>query len=316
MRIPVIKPLILTAATVLSLSTLWQPLSAEATTSGLMLDECSLWDEADVLTEEEENELNTLIVDTAESIQMNVFVQLGANRLSGQDDARAYAIDGYLATFGDAKDSDGIYLYLDLYGSYIDSTSYGPHDYIATHGLAQLYYTNAGDDRVSKIFSQMNPHMKRGQEDPYTAVTIFCENLQDYYEKGIPKDYYVYDDIYDQYLYMDEKTDTPVWSDKKPPFIWREQMLPAFLGSFAGGFVIALITMFFIKHHYRFKSKPSAQIYISSGKIRYGRKTDQFLHKRVSRVKVESDYSSSGGGGGGGGGGSSSGGFGGGGNSR
>ena len=93
-------------------------------------------------------------------------------------------------------------------------------------------------------------------------------------------------------------------------------MLPAFLGSFAGGFVIALITMFFIKHHYRFKSKPSAQIYISSGKIRYGRKTDQFLHKRVSRVKVESDYSSSGGGGGGGGGGSSSGGFGGGGNSR
>ena len=114
MRIPVIKPLILTAATVLTLSTLRQPLSAEATTSGLMLDECSLWDEADVLTEEEENELNTLIVDTAESIQMNVFVQLGANRLSGQDDARAYAIDGYLATFGDAKDSDGIYLYLDL----------------------------------------------------------------------------------------------------------------------------------------------------------------------------------------------------------
>ncbi|MDD7294211.1 MAG: TPM domain-containing protein [Oscillospiraceae bacterium] len=311
MRIAV-KPLVLTAAAALSLSTLWQPLSIEAAGAGLMLEECYLWDEADVLTTEEEIELSQLIFDTAESIQMNVFVRLGANELSGQEDAREYAIDDYLATFGDSKDSDGVYLYLDLYGSYIDSTDYAPHDYIVTHGIAQLYYTNARDDRISEIFSQMNPHMKRGQEDPYTAVTIFCENLQSYYEKGIPNDYYVYDDEYDQYLYIDEKTDTPVWSDNKPPFIRKKQMTSAFLISFAVGFVIALITMLCIKHHYRFKSQPSAQIYIPSGKIRYGGKTDQFLHKRVSRVKVESESSGSGGGGGG----SSSGGFGGGGNSR
>lgn len=312
MRIAV-KPLMLTAATILSLGMLWQPLSAEAAGSGLMLDECYLWDEADVLTDKEEIELNDLILDTAESIQMNVFVRLGANKLSSQADAREYAIGGYLATFGDAEDSDGVYLYLDLYGSYINSTDYAPHDYIATHGLAQLYYTNAEDDRVSEIFSQMNPHMKRGQEDPYTAVTIFCENLQSYYEIGIPEDYYVYDDEYDQYLYIDEETNALVWSDQEPPFVRKNQMTSAFLISFAIGLVTALITMFCIKHHYRFKSQPSAQIYIPSGKIRYGRKTDQFLHKRVSRVKVESEHSSSGGGGGGG---SSSGGFGGGGNSR
>ncbi len=311
MRISAMKPILLTAAAVLSLGTLWQPLSAEAANSGLMLEECRLWDEADVLTDVQESELNDLIFDTAETIQMNVFVRLGANSLSGQEDARAYAIDDYLTTFGDAKDSDGICLYLDLYGSYIDSTSYAPHDYIATHGLAQLYYTNDRDDRISEIFSQMNPHMKRGQEDPYTAVTLFCENLQYYYEKGIPKNYYVYDDQYDQYLYIDKKTDAPIWSDKKPPFVRRKQTAIAFLGSFAIGLVVALITMLCIKYHYRFKSKPSAQIYIQPGKIHYGRKTDQFLHKRISRVKVESEHNSSGGGGG-----SSSGGFGGGGNSR
>lgn len=310
MRITV-KPFVLTAAVALSLGTLWQPLFTEAATSELMLEECYLWDEADVLTTEEEIELNQLIFDIAESIQMNVFVRLGANELSSQEDARAYAIDDYLETFGNSKDSDGVYLYLDLYGSYIDDTNYAPQDYIATHGVAQLYYTNTKDDRISEIFSQMNPHMKRGQEDPYTAVTIFCENLQSYYEKGIPNDYYVYDDEYNQYLYIDEKTDTSIWSDNKPPFIRKKQMFSAFLISFAVGFVIALITMLCTKHHYRFKSQPSAQIYIPSGKIRYGKKTDQFLHKHVSRVKVESDHSSSGGGGG-----SSSGGFGGGGNSR
>lgn len=310
MRIAV-KSFVLTIAATLTLGTLWQPLSIEAANTELMLEECCLWDEADVLTTEEEIELNQLIFDTAESIQMNVFVRLGANVLSSQTDARVYAIDDYLETFGNSKDSDGVYLYLDLYGSYIDDTNYAPHDYIATHGAAQLYYTNAEDDRISAIFDQMNPHMKRGQEDPYTAVTIFCENLQSYYEKGIPHDYYVYDDKYEQYLYIDEKTNTPIWSDNKPPFIQKKQMCFAFLISFAVGFIIALITMLCIKHHYRFKSQPSAQIYIPSGKIRYGTKTDQFLHKRVSRVKVNSESKSSGGGGG-----SSSGGFGGGGNSR
>ena len=176
------------------------------------------------------------------------------------------------------------------------------------------------NDSNTNLLSHLTPQIIQVQCETIELIDQYFEilepygnpSLQSYYEKGIPNDYYVYDDEYDQYLYIDEKTDTPVWSDNKPPFIRKKQMTSAFLISFAVGFVIALITMLCIKHHYRFKSQPSAQIYIPSGKIRYGGKTDQFLHKRVSRVKVESESSGSGGGGGG----SSSGGFGGGGNSR
>ena len=77
--------------------------------------------------------------------------------------------------------------------------------------------------------------------------------------------------------------------------------------------MVSLVAMGIIHSHYRFKSKPSARIYIPSGKVQYGAKQDQFLTRHVSRVKVESEHSSSDGHSSSG---SSSGGFGGGGNSR
>lgn len=312
MRFSIMQPILTAAAVVCSLSAVIQPLSVNAEDSGLQLSECYVYDEAGVLTSEESTKLDELIYETAMDLQMNICVWLGANDLSSEDDAREYAISDYLERFGEEKESNGVALYLDLYGSYMDDTDYAPHDFIATHGIAQLYFTNGGDDRISEIFSEMNPHMKRGEEDPYTAVQIFCQELKSYYEKGIPKHYYVYDDQYDQYLYIDDATNQVVWSDSKPAYAARKQTMIAFGISFLVGLVVALIAMGIICSHYRFKSKPSAQIYIPSGKVQYGARQDQFLTRHVSRVKIESEHSSSGGGSSG----SSSGGFGGGGNSR
>ena len=311
MRFSIMQPILTAAAVVCSLSAVIQPLSVNADDSGLQLSECYVFDQAGVLSSEESIELDELVYETAMDLQMNICVWLGANELSSENDAREYAIEDYLERFGDKKETDGIALYLDLYGSYIDDTDYAPHDFIATHGIAQLYFTNGGDDRVSEIFSEMNPHMKRGEEDPYTAVQIFCQELKSYYEKGIPKHYYVYDDQYDQYLYIDDATNQVVWSNSKPAYAARKQTLIAFGISFLVGLVVALVVMGFICVRYQFKSKPSAQIYIPSGKVQYGARQDQFLTRHVSRVKIESEHSSSGGSSG-----SSSGGFGGGGNSR
>lgn len=313
MRFSIIQPILTTAAVVCSLSAVIQPVSVSAEDSGLLLSECYVYDEAGVLTSEESVKLDELVYETAVDLQMNICVRLGANKLSSESDAREYAVADYLDRFGDDRNTDGIALYLDLYGSYIDDTNYAPHDFIATHGIAQLYFTNGGDDRVSEIFSEMNPHMKRGEEDPYTAVQIFCQELKSYYEKGIPKHYYVYDNEYDQYLYLDDATNQVVWSDSKPAYAARKQTLIAFGISFLVGLVVALVAMGIIHSHYRFKSKPSARIYIPSGKVQYGARQDQFLTRHVSRVKAESEHSSSGGHSSSG---SSSGGFGGGGNSR
>ena len=288
MRFSIIQPILTAAAVVCSLSAVIQPVSVSAEDSGLQLSECYVYDEAGVLTSEETIELDELVYETAVDLQMNICVRLGANKLSSESDAREYAVADYLDRFGDEKETDGIALYLDLYGSYIDDTDYAPHDFIATHGIAQLYFTNGGDDRVSEIFSEMNPHMKRGEEDPYTAVQIFCQKLKTYYEEGIPKHYYVYDNEYDQYLYLDDATNQVIWSDSKPAYAARKQALIAFGISFLVGLVVALVAMGIIHSHYRFKSKPSARIYIPSGKVQYGAKQDQFLTRHVSRVKVES----------------------------
>lgn len=312
MRFSIMQPILTAAVVVCSLSAVLQPASVCADDTKVQLNECYVFDQADVLTNEESTKLDELIYETAIDLQMNICVWLGANELSSEDDAREYAISDYLDRFGEEKDTDGVALYLDLYGSYIDDTDYAPHDFIATHGIAQLYFTNSGDDRISEIFSEMNPHMKRGEEDPYTAVQIFCQKLKSYYAEGIPKHYYVYDDQYNQYLYLDDATNQVVWSDSRPAYAERKQTLIAFGISFLVGLVVALVAMGIICSHYRFKSKPSARIYIPAGKVQYGARQDQFLTRHVSRVKIESEHSSSGGGGGG----SSSGGFGGGGNSR
>ncbi len=291
-------------------------LPVSAASADLMLEACYLEDRANVLTYEEEAELDELIADTASTIQMNVVVCLGNDYVYDEEDARQYAVELYQDHFGSGETSDGVALYLDLYGTYTDDIGYDPYDYIVTHGAAQLYYTNSGsDNRIQQIFDQMNPHMERGEEDPYTAVTVFCSYLVSDYDLGVEDHYYAYDDTYDQYLYMDEDTGRAVWSDQEPAFARTRSYVFAFMSSFVIGLIVAIVTLICIKIRYRFKSAPTAQIYTNPSQIHYYGRVDHFLRQHVTRTKIEhNDHH--GGGGFSGGGGMSSGGFGGGGNHR
>ena len=117
MRFSIIQPILTTAAVVCSLSAVIQPVSVSAEDSGLLLSECYVYDEAGVLTSEESVKLDELVYETAVDLQMNICVRLGANKLSSESDAREYAVADYLDRFGDDRNTDGIALYLDLYGS-------------------------------------------------------------------------------------------------------------------------------------------------------------------------------------------------------
>lgn len=289
------------------------PVSVSAVESSLMLENCDVYDEADVLTDEEEAELDALVQETAQTIDMNLFVRLGAEYTYSEGTARSYAEDDYAYLFGDDKYSAGVSVYIDFHGAVIQDTSYAPHDYIYTHGLAQLYYTNSEEEnRIQRIFDSMNSYLQRGEEEPVDAVEQLCSRLKHYYEEGIPKNYYVYDNMYEEYFYID-KDGTAVWSAKEPPAMRSRKTALAFGISFLIGLVIALITLFGTWHHYQFKSAPTAAIYTNRDAIAYGARMDRFRRSYRRRVKVESSSRS---GGGGGGGGSSSGGGGGGGNSR
>ena len=92
-------------------------------------DVCAVYDDAVVLTAEEEQELDDRIRETAEKIDMNVAVFLSGTRVD-RADTRDTAADYYIELFG--KKSDGVFYYMDLSGD--GDTSYAPYDYIYTRG--------------------------------------------------------------------------------------------------------------------------------------------------------------------------------------
>ena len=173
-------------------------------------EEWLLQDDADCLTEDEKEVLNDRLLKTAESIDMHVFVYLSGTRVS-REDTRNTAADLYLNRYD--ADSDGILYYMDLSGN--GDTSYSPYDYIYTRGMAQFYYTNSKDNnRIDAIFNAIDPYLPRGAEQPYEAVTQFCEELKNYYRAGIPDGYYVYEKSTDKYQWVQ---DGKIVEDDQPP---------------------------------------------------------------------------------------------------
>ena len=269
-------------------------------------DVCAVYDDAVVLTAEEEQELDDRIRETAEKIDMNVAVFLSGTRVD-RADTRDTAADYYIELFG--KKSDGVFYYMDLSGD--GDTSYSPYDYIYTRGWAQFYYTNSeSNNRVDEIFSALDPYLERGQEDPYEAVLAFCDELEYYYGEGIPDHYYVRqtdkEGTDEEYMYVQ---DGEIVYAAKPPFradIW----VPL---SILAGVLVAWFTFFAVKKRYRFKFPSPGTHYVDREKVHFLQQSDVFLRQYQTRTKIVHESSS---GGGGGGGGTSSGGGGGGGHSR
>lgn len=167
---------------------------------------------ADRFTETELQTMSDELRKTSETLQMAVGVRIGETPLTNQAAAREISISDFQQEFATAE--SGVWLYLDFSASVAES-DYEVYDYLLTYGSAQLYYTNAPDnDRISEIFSQLNPMLQRGEEDGVQAVKQFCAALISYAEAGIPEEYYVYDADTGQYLY--EENDLISWHDTPP----------------------------------------------------------------------------------------------------
>ncbi len=262
-----------------------------------------LVDDAQVLTSEEEEELMEDICDTAEYIDMNIGIFVSGT-YTPRDDTQMYCERICADAFGLGDDS--VVLYLDLSGQ--DDLSYSPYDFFYTRNRARFYYTDGacGDsNRVQEVFSEMNPYLPRGDEDVVSALDEFLYELEYYYDYGPDLDYYFYIADTDKYVTMDENN--ILTHQDSLPKDWGHIIRIALFISL----IVTLITFFFIKRHYRFKSAPSSLEYLNFNETKLGPKSDVYLRRYTTRHKIERSSS----GGGGGGGGTSSGG-GGGGNSR
>lgn len=264
-------------------------------------------DTSGMLSDDEITSLTDDVQDTAEYIDMNVLVFVSGNAIGGSDrNTQMFCEEVCLDNYD--KDADSVVLYLDLAGH--GDTSYAPYDFIYTRNRARFYYPSEYDDaedRISAIFSTMNPYLPRGDEDPYTAVGKFLEGLERYYDKGASDLKYFYVADTDKYITMNSKGELKQSNSR--PKNWGMGLLIGLVVSF----IVSIITFFCIKSHYKFKTAPSSLHYIRSDNMNFNQRSDVFIRKYQIRTKRETSSSS---GGGGGGGGSTSSGGGGGGNHR
>ncbi|HBI84949.1 MAG TPA: hypothetical protein DDX71_01470 [Ruminococcus sp.] len=252
-----------------------------------LIPSCKVYDIQGVLDNEQEQEINQYIQDTSEKLDMYVAVHIVGPETSFNSDSavEAYADDQYDYLFNPEQkvDTDGVLLVLN------NSTNY---DYLTTSGIAQLYYYNAEEDnRVWWILDDITPMLKNGNYED--AIYVFCDELLDYYQRGIPENAYTYNPHTKKYAFyykgqLKEADKLPWWFGK--PL----KMLGA--GSAFIGAIVALIILVILRCKYSLTEGLDASNYIHSPSTNFYVREDHFLREHTSRTHINSDSGRSGGG--------------------
>ncbi len=139
--------------------------------------EIHIYDDADLLTAEEESGLEAQIERMHESWDMN-FLAVTTEDASGKS-SMEYADDFYDAKYPEASEEDGILYLIDMDHREI---------YLSTSGEAIRYLTDA---RIERILDEAYEAVAEG--DYYGTFQAFLDATEDYLSQGIPSDQYHYD---------------------------------------------------------------------------------------------------------------------------
>lgn len=251
------------------------------------IDNIGIYDEQDILSDDEEEALSSTIRETADRIDMYVAVVIVGPEtyLSSDYDVMAYADDYYDKLFNsgpldEEEDTDGILLLIN------NSTKY---DWITTSGTGQIYFTNDPDNnKVDGIFDDIWDAMLDG--DYAEVVRDFCRSIEYYHDEGYSSSDYTY---LPGKGYGIIKDGMLVWQDAPPK---NYMMWLLFILASAGiGIVVAIVVFFAVKSSYKFKSAVNPTSYVCGNNSQLHISTDTFLREHTSKVRMQS---SSGGGGG------------------
>ena len=226
-----------------------------------------VFDKADLLTTEEEDELNDMANNLAENFNMN-FVILTTDDAEGKE-AEAYADDFYMDNgfCDDGKDGGAIYL-IDMDNRRVQ---------VETAGDMKVRYIT--DDRVDGIIDVGYEDVKDGA---YAAAFEAMLNATvDYIEDGVVDGKYTYDEDTGEYDYYD--------TGKEIRQITLAEFLIALgIALAAGGVAVScVIGTYYLKwgaYEYPYKEK---------AKLKISRKRDDFIGSHVSHRHIEHESSSS-----------------------
>ena len=247
---------------------------------------------------ENPDELTTLVQQTAQKLEMNIFIYSAGTSDSYRSDydIEQFADDFYDEIYG--EDTDGVFYYMDVSGR-------SPAcDRISTSGKAVLLYQNC----IENIFTRLDNYLPASTEPVKAehienAVKGFLSALEDYSTYKPSAFEYYHDESSGKYMFM--KNGEFVVSTHKP-LIYNIVLMIVFL---VVGAIVALITYFVTASNYKFKKSQNSVIYAKNENTVFRRSTDEFIRTYTTKHKIET---SSGGGGRSGGGGHSGGGHGGG----
>lgn len=253
---------------------------------------CGVYDDKKLFTDEEIEELNELVQQTADELDMYIAIYLSSTARS-ESETQRLSDEAYEELFG--ADSDGIFYYMDL------SEQYSAYDYISTSGKAILLYDDHIDAMLDSIFLYL----------PASGEPIIADDIADGIDKicRVLKSYnrepgyfeYKYVSYTNKYIYY--RDGETVISSSRPAAI---MIKIALLFGIPAGLIVGFLFYFITKGHYKFKQSCNPHVYVAQEKTNFTQREDRFIRTYTTKTKIESSSSSGGGSGGGSHGGSGS----------
>lgn len=233
-----------------------------------------VYDQADLLTEDEELELQSRAEVMKDTWEMN-FVVVTTDNAEGKS-SMEYADDFYDAHFSEASEVDGMLYLLDMDNREI---------YLSTSGLAIRYLT---DDRVESVLDEAFEYVADG--DYYGTFQAFFKASENYLYEGIPEEQYNYDVNTGEIDYYEE--DLEDYSSPMRIDIYE------FVFAFFAGLIPAVITVLIVKASYRMKKYKDLEYdAYTDADIQLNEKTDHLVNTFVTHRRIPKNNGNSGGGG-------------------
>ena len=242
-------------------------------------------DDADLLTNQETDLLESSAQSLADTYQMDVVI-LTVDSLGGKT-SEAYADDYFdYNGYGIGDDFSGILLLVSM-----EQRDWS----ISTCGEAIYAVTDYGIESLAEVFL---PYLSNGRY--YDAFRIYLQELETYfkaYRSGDPIDGYI--GSYDgQGTYQPGTQDEIVYYEE--PFGFSDVMVRLLVALVIGAVIAGIVLLVMRGRMNTAKQQSGAKNYMVSGSYNLYRCQDFYLYSRTSRTRKQENNSSGGHGGGGG----------------
>ena len=214
-----------------------------------------VYDDADLLSTEEEQQLQEYASAMKEIWEMNFMVVTTADA-EGKS-SQEFADDFYDSHFPSIEEEDGVLYLIDMDNREI---------YMSTSGTAIRYLTDA---RVENVLDEAFAYVAAG--DYYGTFQAFFDGSESYFYEGIPKDQHNYD------------TETGEMDHYQEP---KKLTMGEFLIAFMGALIPALLTVGIIKAKYQLKFEDFHYNENTDSDVTLSVKSDRLVNQFITHRRI------------------------------